>query len=44
MDVMYDLPEFDGASQVTVRASDITGETKPVIKPRANIEGALHAS
>lgn len=44
MDVMYDLPEFDGASQVTVRASDITGETKPVIKPRANIEEALHAS
>ena len=44
MDVMYDLPEFGGPSQVTVRASDITGETKPVIKPRANIEGALHAS
>ncbi len=30
-DVMYDLPEHEGASTVTVRASDITGETKPEI-------------
>ena len=28
---MYDLPEHEGASTVTVRASDITGETKPEI-------------
>ena len=31
LDVMYDLPEQDGASSVVVRASDITGETKPEI-------------
>lgn len=31
LDVMYDLPEQDGASTVTVRATDITGETKPEI-------------
>ena len=30
-DVMYDLPGHEGASTVTVRASDITGETKPEI-------------
>ena len=30
-DVMYDLPEHEGASTVTVRASDITGKTKPEI-------------
>ena len=29
--VMYDLPEHDGASTVVVRATDITGETTPVI-------------
>ncbi|WP_455235890.1 AAA family ATPase, partial [Senegalimassilia anaerobia] len=29
--VMYDLPEYDGASTVVVRATDITGETTPVI-------------
>ncbi|WP_080797084.1 ATP-dependent Clp protease ATP-binding subunit ClpX [Arabiibacter massiliensis] len=34
-DVMYDLPEHDGPSAVTVRASDITGETKPEITPVA---------
>ncbi len=32
-DVMYDLPEVEGPSVVTVRASDITGETTPVITP-----------
>ena len=31
LDVMYDLPEQEGASSVVVRASDITGETKPEI-------------
>ncbi len=31
MDVMYDLPEQKGATSVTLRASDITGETKPQI-------------
>ena len=35
LDVMYDLPEQDGATQVTLRASDITGETKPEIVPAA---------
>ena len=35
MDVMYDLPEHEGATTVTVRASDITGETKPAIEPVA---------
>ncbi|MDE8703292.1 ATP-dependent Clp protease ATP-binding subunit ClpX [Adlercreutzia equolifaciens] len=32
MDVMYHLPEFSGPSVVTVRASDITGETTPQIR------------
>ena len=31
MDVMYDLPEHKGATSVTVRASDIVGETRPEI-------------
>ena len=31
LDVMYDLPEHEGASAVVIRASDITGETKPEI-------------
>ena len=31
MDVMYDLPEQSGATTVTLRESDVTGETKPVI-------------
>ena len=31
MDVMYDLPEHKGATTVTVRASDIAGETRPEI-------------
>ena len=33
MDVMYDLPESTGPTRVVVRASDVTGETKPVIEP-----------
>ncbi len=33
-DVMYDLPEHEGPSSVTVRASDIRGETKPTIELR----------
>lgn len=33
MDVMYDLPEQDGPCEVLVRDTDITGETKPEIKP-----------
>ena len=32
-DVMYDLPEVDGPTAVTVRESDVTGETKPDIVP-----------
>ena len=32
LDVMYDLPEQQGATAVELRASDITGETKPEIK------------
>ena len=31
-DVMYDLPETPGHKSVTVRASDVKGETKPKIK------------
>ena len=31
MDVMYDLPDYEGATTVTVRETDITGETKPEI-------------
>ena len=38
MDVMYDLPEHEGATAVTVRASDITGETKPEIEPAGGAE------
>ncbi len=30
-DVMYDLPEVEGTSVVTINDSDITGETKPII-------------
>lgn len=33
LDVMYDLPECEQDTVVTVRASDITGETKPEIVP-----------
>ena len=40
MDVMYDLPEQEGASRVVVRASDITGETKPEIEPVPEKVGA----
>lgn len=32
LDVMYDLPEHDEATRVSLRASDITGETKPVLE------------
>ncbi|MDR2715259.1 MAG: ATP-dependent Clp protease ATP-binding subunit ClpX, partial [Coriobacteriaceae bacterium] len=36
LDVMYDLPEQEGATKVVVRESDITGDTKPEIsKARA---------
>jgi ATP-dependent Clp protease ATP-binding subunit ClpX len=31
MDVMYELPEQEGASKVVLRATDVTGETKPEI-------------
>ncbi len=31
LDVMYDLPEQKGASTVELRASDVTGQTKPQI-------------
>ena len=32
MDVMFELPEHEGRSAVTVRASDIEGATKPRIE------------
>lgn len=32
-DVMYELPEQQGASSVVVRDTDVTGETKPDIVP-----------
>lgn len=35
MDTMYDLPEQKNATTVTLRASDITGQTKPQIVPMA---------
>lgn len=37
-DVMYDLPEQKGPSAVTIRATDITGETKPDIEPTDGAE------
>ncbi len=37
MDVMYDLPEFGGPSSVIVRASDIAGDTSPVIVAREDV-------
>ena len=40
MDVMYELPEQEGPSWVTVRASDVAGETKPVITPLEKKEAA----
>lgn len=32
MDVMYELPEYDGHTRVVIRRSDIEGTTKPVIE------------
>ena len=32
-DVMYELPEHEGATRVTVHASDIEGTTSPAIEP-----------
>ena len=32
MDVMYDLPEYEGHTRVVIRRSDIEGTTKPVIE------------
>ena len=32
MDVMYELPEYEGHTRVVVRRSDIEGTTKPVIE------------
>ena len=37
-DVMYDLPEQTGPSAVVVRASDITGETRPEIVAAGGVE------
>jgi ATP-dependent Clp protease ATP-binding subunit ClpX len=31
-DVMYDLPDQEGPTKVVIRASDVTGETTPVIE------------
>ena len=48
MDVMYDLPEQEGPSSVELRASDISGETKPRIVARtasvAAFEGAAESA
>ena len=33
MDVMYDLPTLGRPARVVVHATDVTGETKPVIEP-----------
>ena len=38
MDVMYDLPEFKDETTVVLRASDITGETKPTIEQAEALE------
>lgn len=32
MDVMYELPEYEGRTRVVIRRSDIEGTTKPVIE------------
>lgn len=32
MDVMYELPEYEGHTRVVIRCSDIEGTTKPVIE------------
>ncbi len=40
LDVMYDLPEQDGATTVELRATDITGETTPEIVPVAKASEA----
>ncbi len=32
MNVMFDLPEHDGKTKVTIRSTDITGDTLPAIK------------
>ena len=32
MDVMYELPEYEGPTRVVIRRSDIEGTTKPVIE------------
>jgi ATP-dependent Clp protease ATP-binding subunit ClpX len=32
MDVMYELPEYEGHTRVVIRRSDIEGTTKPVIE------------
>lgn len=44
-DVMYDLPEHEGATCVTIHASDITGETTPAIEadPHAPKKSKLNA-
>lgn len=42
-DVMYDLPEKKTSSQVTICATDITGETKPVIETNVG-DGQLQSA
>ena len=34
LDIMYDLPEIEGSKRVVIRATDITGETKPAIEQK----------
>ena len=40
MDVMYDLPECENATKVVVRATDVTGETKPQVEVQVAEESA----
>ena len=39
-DVMFDLPEHEPGTRVVLRATDITGETKPEIVPLDDEEPA----
>ena len=42
-DVMFDLPEHEGATRVVIRRSDIEGSTKPRIEPRDSADASRSA-
>lgn len=42
-DVMFDLPEHEGATRVVIRRSDIEGSTKPQIEPRDSADASRSA-